>query len=137
LLLSFSPLLFLDLRFFASVVKILIAPQGLASALGSLIYSFSAQPSDFCFACPLFFSCQNQSQFVLFLCSIRHLGKCFTAAADFHFPFGGLLISAQGLGHQFAQWPREQSAQSSLVLFLLSSAEQNTRSGISIASEPV
>jgi hypothetical protein len=40
ILLSFSSFLFLDLSFFASLVNILIAAQGLAPALGSLICSF-------------------------------------------------------------------------------------------------
>jgi hypothetical protein len=94
LLLSFSPLLFLDLRFFASVVKILIAPQGLASALGSLIYSFSAQPLIFVSRGLCFSPAKISHNLFCFSGSFRHLGKCFTSAADFHFPFGGLLISA-------------------------------------------
>jgi hypothetical protein len=102
LLLSFSSFLFLDLSFFASLVNILIAAQGLAPALGSLICSLSARSSDFRFTCPLVFPGQNQSQFVfVFFGSVRHLGKYFTSAADFHFPLGGLLISAQELGRQF------------------------------------
>jgi tellurite resistance protein TehA-like permease len=41
------------------------------------------------------------SLFLFFFGSVRHLGKYFTSAADFHFPLGGLLISAQELGRQF------------------------------------